>query len=127
MSLSERQATRRKFNNRYFILDRKSRELLHECDTLAEARGFCLGTEEPTIVCAGIQSIDAVHGYYRVCIADHGSGQIVARGPVLDVVDALDSLIDLKIILVPYDENEPDRDEIVPYNPNIPGRHYDPS
>lgn len=87
--------------SRFVVLDRLSSELLYEADSLPQVKGFVDGCEDrPTVVAALLDS-HRMHYRYQVCIIDDRSGEIVTRGPVVDLLAGCELLYTYSICLVP--------------------------
>ena len=87
-------------STRFLVLDRESAEVRYEADCLCQAQGYADGADEPTVLAAVVSKRWAAHTKYQICVVDDG-GQIVCRGPVVDVFDAVDLLFGLSLVLLP--------------------------
>lgn len=85
---------------RFLVLNRRSDEVLYEADCLCQAQGYADAAEEPTALAAVVSKRWDVHDHYQICVMDEG-GQIVARGPVVNVLDAAELLCGLSLVLMP--------------------------
>ena len=88
-------------STKFVVLNRCSDELLYEADCLCQAQGYVDAAEESTVLAAVVQKRWGLHEQYQICVVDDESGQIVARGPIVNVSEAADLLCSLSLVLLP--------------------------
>lgn len=90
----------------FYVLDWHTGECLYQAASLAQAKGFADGMDGPCRIAAGCELHNATECAYVINLVDETTGQIVAHGPQVDLFDAVELLINLRVMLMPADRKE---------------------
>ena len=86
----------------FWVLDRTTKAVLYEGESLAQAKGFTDGYEGATIIATVTESCRS-EWLYQIQLRDEASGQVVAQGPTVDLSTAADLLGNLRVVVMPID------------------------
>ncbi len=86
--------------NPFLVLDYKRKNVVYEAATLPQARGYVDGCEDETVI-AIVAELPRPEFLHQLCVFDMDTGQVVMRGPVIDISIAADRMLKLRMGLLP--------------------------
>jgi hypothetical protein len=88
-----------------FVLDRESGRTVYRAKSIAQAQGFIDRRRKPSIIALSASTF-AAQDRYQLAMVDSTSGQVISRGPVVNLFDAAELLCDLRLVILPVCETE---------------------
>jgi hypothetical protein len=80
----------------------EKRRVLFEGPTLPAARGFVEGCRKPTEIMVRVQqSGENVEDLYRIVLLDSQTGQVIAEGPTVNLLDVSELLPEIRVAVLP--------------------------
>ena len=88
------------YKSQFVVLDAETGEPVYNAKSLPQAKGFIDNYCGGALVFSAIE-LDAAEFVMQVCIVDDETGQIVARGPFVDLMSAPETLLNLRMMVLP--------------------------
>jgi len=86
----------------FLVLNRGNRRVIHQCESLAEAKGYSDGHSSPTSIAMLAESSRSIEWDFVIQTVSEG-GKVIAQSAVMQLPDAMDTLCGCKLMLVPVD------------------------
>lgn len=84
----------------YLVINPKSNAVLYEAQSLSQARGFSDACERETQIFSAVE-LFGITFPHQICLLNVKTGEILARGPVVDMDCAPDAMHSVRIALLP--------------------------
>ena len=85
----------------FLVVNRGNRRVLHQADSLAEARGFSEGHSKPTAIAIIAETYACSEMEFCIELVNSENGRVLARSAPLNFDEATDEFLFARVLLVP--------------------------
>ena len=85
----------------FLVVNRGNRRVLHQADSLAEARGFSEGHSKPCVIAIVAETYLCAEMEFCIELVNCETGRVLARSAPLDFDEATEEFLFARVLLVP--------------------------